>query len=286
MMLDNILLKYLNYRIKRSLKNIDVDRPLQLINEYQRDFGSNAQKIHQLTSEIIGPHGDSEKRDYISTSEYMQFKSGIEKKSNVFANKPYQLGALDLEIDVIVSLLSQLRSPKVLEVGVANGYSSAFIYHALTKNNGNLTSIDLPRFYRRSNHPYQMLLAWLAKRGKIKTTGTLVDLIPGGVIPEDRYAGWLVPVEYRLSVPNITIIGNAFSIIDELDVTDYDFVLIDAMKDYSGRLKIMNMMLKKMNSGAIGIMDGYWVNSAFDDFCSTNNLSSWKLGRIGIFKCN
>lgn len=285
-MLYDILLKYLNYRIKRSLKNIDFDRPLQLINEYQRDFGSNVQKIHKLTSEIIGPHGDSEKGDYISTAEYRSFKKRIEEKSNVFANKPFQLGALDLEIDIIVSLLSQLRSPKVLEVGVANGYSSAFVYHALTKNNGSLTSIDLPRFFSRSNHPYQMLLAWLAKRGKIKTTGTLVDLIPGGVIPEDRYAGWLVPIEYRLSVHNITIIGNAFSIIDELDAADYDFVLIDAMKDYSGRLKMLNMAINKMNSGAICVMDGYWVNSAFDHFCSTNNLTSWKLGRVGIFRCN
>ncbi len=285
-MLDEILLKYLNYRVKRSLKNIDIDRPIQLINKYRRDFGSDAQKIYQLTSEIVGLHVESEKGNYISTAEYTNFKKSIEKKSNVFDNKPYQLGALDLEIDVIASLLLQLRSPKVLEVGVANGYSSAFIYHALTKNNGSLTSIDLPRFHRHSNHPYQMMLARLAKRGKIKTTGTLVDLAPGGVIPEDRYAGWLVPMEYRLSVPNITIIGNAFAVLDELDDADYDFVLIDAMKDYSGRIKIMNTMLNKMSSGAIGVMDGYWVNSAFDHFCSTNNLSSWKLGRIGIFKCN
>ena len=282
-MIDNIIVKFLNFKIKRQLKNINLTEPIKLIDDFLKNYGSNDKKLISLTSRITGT-GINNDQNYISTSEYKTFKNEIETKSKVFDNKPYQLGALDHEIDVIVSLLSQLKSPKVLEIGVANGYSSAFIYHMLVKNGGNITSIDLPRFYSKGKHPYQILLAWLAKRGKIKTTGTLGDLVPGGVIPTDKYAGWLIPMSYRLLVPNVTITGNAFRIMDEINENNYDFVIIDAMKDYKSRIKILNKVLNKMNKDAIGILDGYWVNNAFNDFCKKNSLNSYKLGRIGIFQ--
>ena len=283
-MIDNLILKFIKFRIKRQLKNVSVEKPIQLLDDFLKNYGSNDQKIISFTDKIIGKTNIDEYKNYISTPEYKSFKNEIDTKSKVFYNKPYQLGAIDHEIDVIVSLLSLLKSPKVLEIGVANGYSSAFIYHMLAKNGGNITSIDLPRFYNKGKHPHQILLAWLAKRGKIKTTGTLGDIVPGGVIPADKYAGWLVPMRYRLSVPNITITGNAFRIMDEINRKDYDFVILDAMKDYKSRIIMLNKILDMMNKDSIGVMDGYWVNSAFQDFCSINNLASWKLGRIGIFK--
>lgn len=285
-LVSEFILRYLRFRQKKQQKKIDVNKPLALVQEYEAKYAFNDQAVEDLSREILGfdQHLNID-NSYISSLAYKNFKEEISKKANVFAGLPFQLGALDLEIDLCVSILSKIKDPNVLEIGVANGYSSAFLYDVLSQNGGTITSIDLPRFHKPSRSLNQFLLSWLARHGKLPTTGTLIDLHPGGVIPADRYGGWLVPIKYR-TVTNTTLTGNVFSILDEQDLTGYDFVLIDAMKDYNARIKLMNLVLTKMNPGAIGILDGYWANNAFLDFCNQNKLSSWQVGRLGLFKAN
>jgi|OM-RGC.v1.024795877 Predicted O-methyltransferase len=58
----------------------------------------------------------------------------------------FQAGGLDDEIVVIYFLMQLAKSQKILEIGVANGYSSAFLGDHAVRNNATYFQIDLPRF--------------------------------------------------------------------------------------------------------------------------------------------
>jgi len=242
-----------------------------------------------LITDIIGEKNKTRLKPLIiDKSEYAQYTESLHKELRLFEEKPYQLGALDVEIDVLVAVLSQLEKPDVLEIGIANGYSSAFLYYALNKIGGCITSIDLPKFssslYRPMERFDTYIRSLLVAKGKIVNSGTLGDLNPGGIIPEGKYAGWLVPMELRQRVRNITIYGNAFVILNELKESAFDFVVVDAMKSYDDRIRIMEMVDNILRIGGFCFLDGYWVNSAFVDFCERHQYPSWFLGRVGVFR--
>ncbi len=282
-----LALKFLLLQRWRSLKNVkQPDTPIQLIKRYEERYAKNTDQIYQLVKSITNSKSDDLKHfDLIETDEYKEFKNQINAKLKIFNNKPYQCGSLDLEIDIVSTALCQFKKPDVLEIGVSNGYSSAFLYKCLSQIGGTITSIDFPRFSTSLCRPTDRVREWLAIRGKIKNTGTLGDFNPGGIIPMEKYAGWLIPMNLRTSVRNTTLYGDAFIILNELQETKFDLVVLDAMKGYKDRIKIMYMILERLRPNGICFVDGYWVNSAFHDFCKGNRLQSWNAGRVGVF-CN
>lgn len=287
-MLERLALNYLEFRKKHFLNKADVvevDKPIQLIDKYRSTFGRNPRLIDELVAQIYSVDFDDLEPRLIETAQYEAFRENLNAKLTIFENKPYQLGAIDLEIDVVVAILSQLKSADVLEIGVANGYSSAFLYYALSKIDGTITSIDLPRISERALLPKDVIRKWLASRGKIKNTGTLGDLNPGGVIPAEKYAGWLVPMNLRLAIRNTTIYGDAFRVFEDLsfELKKFDVAVLDAMKLYDARIQIMKEITNRLRPGGICIVDGYWVNKAFEDFCAEHGFTTWEVGRIGIF---
>lgn len=286
MVVDLIAIKYLNFTKKRHFKGVDLEKPIQLINQYVEQNQLNDQYLNQIVAELIGCKLEDLKPTLIDNLEYQQFKQQINDKLTLFEGKPYQLGAIDLEIDAIATALYQFEHPSILEIGVANGYSSAFLYYILDKIGGTITSIDLPRFSSSLVRPSDYLRGWLVKKGKIKNTGTLGDINPGGIIPIEKYGGWLIPMHLRTSVKNITIYGDAFRVLEELPGQRFNFVVLDAMKGYDSRLKIMEMIVERLYPNSLCFIDGYWVNSAFEDFCKKYNLPSWSIGRVGVFSTN
>jgi hypothetical protein len=181
-----------------------------------------------------------------------------------------------------------MQSPNgsCLEIGVANGYSSAIIFDTLyKKREGRVVSIDLTRFSHQEkglSKLYRKLLERSLSNNLIEETGTLVDLKPGGVVPADKYPGWLVDSDIRRSVNSNFFFGNVFNVLPDIN-ENFDLIVIDAMKDYLGRLDLLNKTYKLLNDSGAIVVDGYWVNNAFDDFVNKHTeLSSFKIGRIGI----
>jgi SAM-dependent methyltransferase len=282
-MVDWALMKYLQIRKGRELRGKDTNVPIRLLTEYIRKNQDEANSLAVLAADILGKPLSQISLDLIQSSGYLRFKEKVDEKLSIFDNRPYQLGGLDMEIDALISVLCQMKSPDVLEIGVANGYSSAFVYFALERIGGAITSIDLPRIWRKPNSIDDAIRQRLARRGKIVNTGTLGDLNPGGVIPSDKYAGWLVPLHLREKVQNISIFGNVFNVFPELGEKKFDFVVLDAMKDYNARRKVLELIADHLRPEGVCVLDGYWVNSAFDDVCSRRSKPSWKAGRVGFF---
>jgi hypothetical protein len=282
---ENIALQYLKRKRQKGLRNVDVNRPIQLLTQFRAEFTPGSETSENLVQSVLQHTGVSRKNNcFALTEEYVQFKAALDSELTIFDNKPFQLGALDDEIHIISEILYNLAKPSVLEIGVANGYSSAFLYLAIEKSGGRITSIDLPKFPRRPIRPSEILRHWLAKRGKIQNTGTLGDLNPGGMIPKEKYGGWLVPLNLRMSVSNMTITGNAFNIFHDFpENLKFDFAVVDAMKEYEGRMRILDLVASHLNVKGLCALDGYWVNPAFDDFCKQHRKPSWKFGRVGLF---
>lgn len=285
MILDRIALKYLSWQRQLATRkmNSDTDKPIQLINEYLKQIKNNPEYLNQIVLEALENSTKELNKNLIYQSGYKDFKNQINTKLEIFTNKPYQLGAIDIEIDAIVHSLAQFEQPNVLEIGVANGYSSAFLYYVLDKIGGSITSLDLPRFSSSLSRPRDWIRTGLARKGKIKNTGTLGDLNPGGVIPAEKYGGWLIPMHLRTSVKNTTIYGDALIILKNLPGERFDFAVLDAMKCYESRMEIMEMIWERLRPNSLAFVDGYWVNSAFEDFCNLHHLRSWELGRVGVF---
>ena len=286
-MFAKFALKYLEFRKKRQLDKLGVnnpDLPVQLLRDYKSVFANDVNKINELAAEILATKPESLKTSLLENPGYVRLKESIASKLDVFQNKPYQLGAIDVEIDMLATVLYHIQEPRILEIGVANGYSSAFLYYVASQIAGSVTSIDMPRIATTPYLPQDIIRHWLSAKELIENSGTLKDLKPGGVVPKERYPGWLVPMSLRTSVPNVSVFGNAFLVLDDLpDSAVFDFVVLDAVKDYDQRTKMLEQVTRHLSPNGFCAQDGYWVNSAFDDFCTLHGFSSWKFGRVAMF---
>jgi len=261
-------------------RGLDVTTPIVLQKKFVNDF-----KTDQDIDDFIETFFSTTKIDSNSLDSKVKltsFLSDLSKQSEIFNNRPYQAGGLDVEIKLICTLLAQYSDAQVLEVGVANGYSSACLYKILDSFGGSIFSIDMPRFSQNPNTFIEKLHARGAKHGFIKNTGTIIDLNPGGVIPSEKYAGWMIPFQLRQSVKSTTLYGNVFNVINEFEENKFDFIVLDAMKDYQARIDLLEHSKKIAKENCIIVFDGYWVNSAFDDFCNNNKLEARHIGKVGL----
>lgn len=103
-------------------RGMDVEKPLRLEAEYIVQ-NKDPNYLEIFASSVLGRDVEvtQETRDAI-----YELKGHLKSVEPAFMGKPFQLGALDLEIDTLIAVLSQFNEPSVLEIGVANGYSSHF----------------------------------------------------------------------------------------------------------------------------------------------------------------
>ena len=170
----------------------------------------------------------------------------------------------------------------MLEVGVANGFSSALIFNAANHFNKEIkvTLIDRPIFFQDLKWHRKFLL----KNGITKTDKSITNmksLSPGGIIPDCQFSGWLIEQSERDTVNHAFIIGNVFNIIPNLE-KKYNLILIDAMKNETLRERLLNLVYEKCTIDSIIILDGYWVNNAFQDFCNKYDLTMYTYGNVAF----
>ena len=122
------------------------------------------------------PHSDQvfERRDFIE-----KYLVEITKKYGAH----YAAGWVNLDDALFLYWLVRKLNPKtIVQTGVCNGLSSAFMMLGLVKNGseGRLRVIDLPPVFSATDS------AWTTK-----------DKVYGVVIPEGKSSGWMVPDAYR-----------------------------------------------------------------------------------------
>jgi len=145
-------------------------------------------------------------------------------------------------IDILYFFTRLVKPHRVLETGVAAGWSSFAFLLAMERNEaGVLLSSDLP-YFRIAN-------------------------------PE-RYIGILVPDKYRSDNWQLEIKGDQFNIPRLLDISKkLELVHYDSDKRKASRLAFLNMITEFVADDAIVIMDDIQNNLAFKEFVENRGLA-------------
>lgn len=266
----------------------------QILSNFKK-FRARKLDLNELNLRLSNMNSDGELilNEILNESNSKEFQQFIKKfnydfdELKIFDNLPFQCGGIDDELPLLIYLIKKLQPVSILEIGVANGFSSKHLLKEVlgysSKKDVKMVNIDLPYFdYNRPNNWYNKLLNYLVKeKYDIKLNKNVSDIKPGGVIPNNKYANWLTKPEMRFKIPYYSFYGNVFNVLPEFE-TNFDFILIDAMKDYDSRLKLLNLVNEKASKNSIIILDGEWINSAMKDFAKSNSYKIYEFGRIGI----
>lgn len=142
-------------------------------------------------------------------------------------------GAGDLEL--LYQLAEHCQARRVIETGVAYGWSSLALLLSLKKRNGLLVSTDLP-YPGLDNDPYV-----------------------GCVVPDELRENWKL-----LRGPDRQRVPEAIKLAGTLDLCHYD-----SDKSYSGRMWTYPRLWQALRSGGLFISDDIGDNMGFADFAQS-----------------
>ena len=142
-------------------------------------------------------------------------------------------------VGLLFGLCERLRTKKVLETGVAYGWSSQAILNSISKRDGKLISVDMPMIKQTDYH------------------------LIGVAVSKENYTYWDLirePDKYGL---NKAI---------KRHKSNLDLVHYDSDKSYYGRKWSQDLIWKHIKKGGLFISDDVEDNSAFREFVEENKL--------------
>lgn len=157
-------------------------------------------------------------------------------------------------------LVRRLKPKTVVQTGVSNGLSSAYIMLALAKNgpDGRLHVIDLPHIFDPAD-PH-----WTQK-----------GYLHGVVIPQGKSSGWLVPDVYRDRFE--VEVGDAKELlpplIDRLGAIDMFFH--DSDHTYNHMMFEFDQAMRKLAPNSIIVADDISWNTSLWDLADTHRLPGY-----------
>jgi len=135
------------------------------------------------------------------------------------------------DITLIYNLIRILKPKKIIEFGVANGWSTLSILLACKKNRlGKLISIDMPYYF------------YNAKK------------FIGNLIKKRDFPNWTL------------LIGPQVNYINRISKEKYDFCHYDSDKSYQGRMMIYSKIWSQLNKNGVLLSDDISDNLAFFHF--------------------
>jgi predicted O-methyltransferase YrrM len=165
-------------------------------------------------------------------------------------------------------LVRRVKPRTIVQTGVCNGLSAAFMMLGLVKNGpeGMLHVIDLPPVFD-PNDP-----AW-----------TVEGKVYGVVIPEGKTSGWLVPDAYRdrFKVWN----GDARDLLPKMvdKVDSIDFFYHDSDHTYNHMMFEFRQAKRKLNKGGLVVADDVSWNASLWDFADEFGVPSYNFkGAVGV----
>jgi len=167
------------------------------------------------------------------------FENVLKQSSQREHDCPIKMGGPGA-LELIYYACEFTKAQKVVETGVAYGWSSLASLLSLEKRNGTLYSSDMP---------------YLGQNG---------DQFVGYIVPENLKTNWkLFRFADKESLPKIFGENQVF------DVVHYD-----SDKSYNGRIWAYNELYKHLRKGGVFISDDIGDNSAYQDFCEKNNIQT------------
>jgi predicted O-methyltransferase YrrM len=181
------------------------------------------------------------------------FFTGLKKKVDVPASR-YYISMVSPFRAPLLYVACRLAKPEIIvETGVRDGFSSAFILSALQKNgSGKLYSIDLPNR-------------------------------PGHELEADQHTGWLIPDEYKRYWT--LILGSSREKLPVLlaQLRTVDIFFHDSDHSYENMMFEFNQAWKCIKPGGYLLSDDITDNSAFDEFIGSHDCTaSIRLFKTGV----
>ena len=208
------------------------------------------------------PHSDQvfERRAYIEN--YI-------KEINQRYGAHYAPGWVNLDDALFLYWLVRKLNPRtIVQTGVCNGLSSAFMMLALVKNgnDGCLHVIDLPPVFDSQD------AAWTIK-GKVY----------GVVIPEGKSSGWMVPDAYRDRFEVRT--GDAKLLLPKMvdGLSSIDLFYHDSDHTYDHMMFEFREVERKLRPGGLIVADDVSWNASVWDFADKYRLPAYNFkGAVGV----
>jgi predicted O-methyltransferase YrrM len=181
----------------------------------------------------------------------------------------YVPGWVNLDDALFLYWLVRRGKPRtIVQTGVCNGLSAAFMMLGLAKNGpeGMLHVIDLPPVFN-PNDP-----AW-----------TVEGNVYGFVIPEGKTSGWLVPDAYRdrFEVWNGDAKDLLPKMVDKIDAID--FFYHDSDHTYNHMMFEFHQAKRKLKRGGLVVGDDVSWNASMWDFADEFHVPSYNFkGAVGV----
>jgi predicted O-methyltransferase YrrM len=180
----------------------------------------------------------------------------------------YIAGWVNLEDAIFLYWLVRCLKPKtIVQTGVCNGLSTAFMMLGLAKNGpeGRLYVIDLPAIFDPKDP------AWTVK-----------DKIYGVVIPEGKSSGWMVPDLYRDRLEVLCGDAKEFlpPLVDRLD--SIDLFYHDSDHTYHHMMFEFAEVKRKLTAGGLIVADDISWNASLWDFADQYHAPAYNYkGAVG-----
>lgn len=180
----------------------------------------------------------------------------------------YMPGWVNIVDAIFLYWLVRMLKPKtIVQTGVCNGLSAAFMVLGLIKNGneGRIYLIDLPPVF----NPHDP--AW-----------TATDQVYGVVIPEGKTTGWIVPDAYRdrIEVQNGDAKQLLPQLVDRLD--NIDLFFHDSDHTYNHMMFEFAEAKRKLSPGGVIVADDISWNESLWDFADQYQVPAYNYkGTIG-----
>jgi len=165
-------------------------------------------------------------------------------------------------------LVRRVKPKTIVQTGVCNGLSAAFMMLGLVKNGpeGRLHAIDLPPVFNPDDP------AW-----------TVEGSVYGFVIPEGKTSGWMVPDAYRDRFEVWS--GDTKDLLPEMveKVGPIDIFYHDSDHTYNHMMFEFHQAKRKLNQGGLVIGDDVSWNASVWDFADEFGVPSYNFkGAVGV----
>ena len=223
-------LLHLPTRLKSLLWNFSMPTP--------DDLDSLRRRLikYEVTRETVVHFLDSAPLQSFATSQPALFE---EAKNRVAAlPRSLKMGG-GADVDTLYTLVNALNPARILETGVAHGWSTLALLAGSQRPDFKLVSVDLPYI----NSPKEALV--------------------GHLVPDQFRNKWIL-----LRYPDSIGIRIAMKTLGPFDVFHYD-----SDKSYAGKFRTLNYVYKKLASSGIIIVDDVNDNSAFLDFSELHSVT-------------
>jgi len=164
-------------------------------------------------------------------------------------------------------VVRRLKPKVIVQTGVSNGLSTAFMMLALAKNgsDGKLHAIDLPATFDQADP------GW-----------TQMGMVYGVAIPEGQSSGWLVPDRYRDRCE--VLVGDAKELlaplVDRIDGIDLFFH--DSDHTYAHMMFEYLSLMRKLKPGGVILADDVSWNASLWDYADAHGVPSYNFnGTVG-----